>query len=175
MTTPEIHQDLINGRFLAADLGRIWYVADTHDPSANGTARVKSRKEATKWIESIQSSEVKWDSQYFPAEGVTADGKHTVRKIEPDRWEIDRGPKLDPVVCATRGAAELYLRERALWWADNPANFGCGIEATFCGDDGVVRAETVVRRINWMDNSEEIVGHLGGRRQLTGPHGDACY
>ncbi|USC17068.1 hypothetical protein [Rhodococcus sp. 11-3] len=167
-------------RFVATDNGNFWFVADTHALDRNGTARVKDKAAAKQWTEDVLASEIAWEGLYSldHTEGSTPDGDFFVKKLSYDRWEITRPnyPKMKPVVADSARTAQLYVRERKLWWVDQTTNLGEGSRVTMTDPEtGRLRTEIVVQYIAWMDNSDEIVGHLGGRKMLSYPSGDACF
>jgi hypothetical protein len=178
MTTKTNLRAVTTDRFVATDNGNFWFVADTHDLTRNGTARVKDLEHAKLWAKHVEESKIEWDSPYWPSEGATADDDYFVRKIDYGQWEITRPayPGVKPVIADSERTAQLYIRERKLWWVDEVINLGVGAEVTMTNpENGRLRIEVVVQYIAWMDNSDEIVGHLGGRRMLSYPSGDVCF
>lgn len=165
-------------RFVATDNGTFWFVADTHALGANSTVRVKDADQAKLWAKHVVESEIEWDSPYFPSEGATPDGDYFLAKVDGGCWEITRPayPKMASVIAKDERTAQLYIRERKTWWVDQVVNLVLGTKFTSPDpSDGVLRTEVVVEKIAWADNSDEIRGHLGGRRMLSAPSGDACF
>jgi len=165
-------------RFVATDNGNFWFVADTQATGANGTVRVKDAKEAKRWAKAIGDSTIEWDSLYVRTSGVTRDGKYTLTKVEGARWEITQPayPKMGSVIAKDEHTAQLYVREGSTWWINQVVNMPVGTKFTHPDPEtGVLRTEVVVEAIAWADNSDEIRGHLGGRKMLSAPSGDACF
>lgn len=178
MTTTSRLAALTTDRFVATDNGNFWFVADTHATDANGTARVKDEAQAKRWAKAVVDAEVEWDSPYLRSAGVSRDGEYKLTKVDGACWEITRpaSPNATSVIAKDEWTAALYIRERKAYWINQTVNLGVGSRFTHPDpSDGVLRTEVVVEFIGWADNSDEIRGHLGGRRQLTAPHGDACF
>lgn len=178
MTTTATAVTLIDDRFVVVQHERFAYVSDTHATDANGTARVKNEAEAHRWIQAHQDSEIRWDG-YLQRRGVTADGGYEIIWLNYGEYRIFDNRQTDArkreeraVHADSPEACQLYLLQRALWWHRSLPSRGARY-AFWTGE--TYRAEIITKRIAWMDNSDEIVGHLGGREQLTAPHGDVCF
>jgi hypothetical protein len=182
MTTTTRLAAITTDRFVATDHGNFWFVADTHALGANGTVRVKDKAQAKRWTEDVLGSEIEWDG-YLSESGFSRDGAYKIVRLGPTktesaRWEITLPNESDrePAYAVSPRAAQLYIRERKLWWVDQPLNLGLGSEVAMQDPEtGFYRAEVVTEAIAWADNSDEIRGHLGGRRMLSYPSGDACF